>query len=103
MTRRWIAVLTVTVLVGCRGGVDSLRDPGADLGVFFPRMPPASVMPQALLEGALAIRDGCLWIDAAPGESYLALWPAGSYPVKTGMSSRCVRAMARASRPWAQL
>lgn len=84
MAQRWIAVLMVTVLVGCRGGLDSLRDPGADVGVFFPQMPPASEIPLALLEGALAVRDGCLWIDAASGESYLALWPAGSYPVKSG-------------------
>lgn len=84
MAKLGVAMLTVAVLVGCRGGLDSLRDPGADLDIFFPRMPPANAIPAALLAGTLVLRDGCLWIETEPRQSYLALWPAGSYPVKSG-------------------
>jgi hypothetical protein len=34
----------------------------------------------AALEGVLAFRDGCLWIEANSGERFLPIWPANTSP-----------------------
>lgn len=75
---RAACVAAAAVFVGCNG-LDSLRDPGEEVGIFFPRMPPAREGPLAPLEGLIVLRNGCLWIDSGH-ESYLVLWPAGSHP-----------------------
>lgn len=59
-------------------------DPGADIGIFFPRhaLGVAQAQPTGVLEGILVLRDGCIWIETREQEALLALWPPGWVPVK---------------------
>jgi hypothetical protein len=50
-------------------------------GLFFPRHDaPYGEGDLAGLEGVVAFRDGCLWIDANSGERFLPIWPANTSP-----------------------
>ena len=50
-------------------------------GLFFPRHEARyGEGDMAALEGVLAFREGCLWIDADSGERLLPIWPANTSP-----------------------
>jgi hypothetical protein len=66
-------MLTALVLPACRG----LDDPGASIGVFFPRYGSMGPVPGALSEGRLEVKDGCLWLVRTVGTRILPIWPGG--------------------------
>jgi hypothetical protein len=66
-------MLIVLVLPACRG----LDDPGASIGVFFPRYGSMGSTPAALTEGRLEVKDGCLWLVRTVGTKILPIWPGG--------------------------
>lgn len=70
---------------GCRGGLDTLRDPGADLGIFFPRWGCLLCdRPLGAIVGTVVLEDGCLWIVPDHAQwRLLAIWPAGSTPQRS--------------------
>ena len=68
-----LAQLAVLALPACRG----LDDPGAGLGVFFPRYGSMGPTPGALIEGRLEVKDGCLWLVRIVGTKILPIWPGG--------------------------
>lgn len=80
-------VLVLAVLgVVWRGGLDFIRDAGADLGVFFPRYgsPPWGVEHNmAAREGVLVVDGGCVWMEHE-GRRTLPLWPPWTTPVANG-------------------
>ena len=68
-----VIVLIVSVLPACRG----LDDPGASVGIFFPRYGLMGSTPLALFEGRLQAKDGCLWLVRTVGTKILPIWPGG--------------------------
>ena len=48
----------------------------APAGVFFPTVPIGDAYPAGLIEGALEVRDGCVFV-AADEDRWLLLWPDG--------------------------
>jgi hypothetical protein len=65
----------------CQGGLDFIRDPGADYGIFFPRYGGSLGAPGAELRGRLLLKGACLLIESSSNSDlYLALWPPGSRP-----------------------
>jgi hypothetical protein len=75
-------MLIALVLPACRG----LDDPGASIGVFFPRYGSMGPTPGALSEGRLEARDGCLWLVRTVGTTILPIWPGG-YSVRGAVGS----------------
>jgi len=73
VTLRTLALIAVLVLPTCRG----LDDPGASVGVFFPRYGSMGSTPLALTEGRLEVKDGCLWLVHIVGTKILPIWPGG--------------------------
>ena len=73
MTFRTLALIAVLVLPTCRG----FDDPGASVGVFFPRYGSMGATPLALSEGRLEVKDGCLWLVRIVGTKILPIWPGG--------------------------
>jgi hypothetical protein len=73
MTARVLAVVLAFALSACRG----LDDPGAGVGVFFPRYGNMGPTPLALSEGRLEVNDGCLWLVRTVGTKILPIWPGG--------------------------
>jgi hypothetical protein len=71
---RWSVMLAaVLVLNACSGEIPTATEPAS----FFPRHgSPLGAGDAALLEGRITYVDGCLWVVAADGTRYLALWPA---------------------------
>lgn len=61
------------MLPACRG----LDDPGASVGVFFPRHGQSGPHALALLEGRLEVQEGCLLVVHANAVKYLPIWPGG--------------------------
>jgi len=64
-------------------GACAIAPPASDApdGLFFPRHDaPYGEGDMAGLEGVLAFREGCLWIDAGSGERFLPIWPANTLP-----------------------
>jgi hypothetical protein len=82
MIVRGLLLVFLLVLPACRG----LDDPGASIGVFFPRYGPIGPTPLALTEGWLELKDGCLWLVKAAGSKVLPIWP-GSYGLRGGVGS----------------
>ncbi len=66
-------LILVMMLTGpaCAG-----REAVAPAGVFFPTIPRQGGYPDALLEGVLEVRSGCVSISVREGV-WLALWPEG--------------------------
>jgi hypothetical protein len=73
VTLRALALVVVLVLASCRG----LDDPGAGLGVFFPRYGSMGPTLLALSEGRLEAKGGCLWLVSIVGTKMLPIWPGG--------------------------
>ena len=73
MILRALALVVVLALPSCRG----LDDPGAGVGVFFPRYGSMGPTPGALSEGRLEVTDGCLWLVRIVGTKILPIWPGG--------------------------
>jgi hypothetical protein len=68
------AILLLALFVsGCRG----FDDPGASVGVFFPRHGLSGPHALAPLKGLLETNNGCLWVVEAGGTKRLPIWPAG--------------------------
>lgn len=93
MIRAYAVVLTVLVL-SCRGGVDSLRDPGTDVGIFFPRHSGGTPGNLAPAEGRLEVTNNCLWI-ITPSGPLLPIWPPGSKPEQADGALRVADATGR--------
>jgi hypothetical protein len=72
-----LVLVAVFVLSACRG----LDDPGAAVGVFFPRHGLSGPHTLAPLEGRLEVKDGCLWLVRPDGMRFLPIWP-GRYGVR---------------------
>lgn len=75
---RWLlAVAAMSVLVGCGGGQSDQR-----LGEFTIYVHGGSLLPRAgedaLIEGVLATREGCVLIERDDGDSYPVVWPSGT-------------------------
>ena len=69
---RWLGILAI--LAGCGPAVPSA--PPSEALSFFPHhASPLGTGDAALLQGIPTFEDGCLWIEAADGTRYLALWP----------------------------
>jgi hypothetical protein len=68
--RTTILVLALFVS-GCRG----LDDPGASVGVFFPRHGLSGPHLLAPLKGLLEINNGCLWVVEPGGTKRMPIWP----------------------------
>lgn len=81
IVRRLLLVLLL-VLPACRG----LDDPGARVGVFFPRYGSMGPTPLALTEGRLEVKDGCLWLVDTAGSKVLPIWPGG-YGIRGSVGS----------------
>lgn len=64
-----------------RGGLDVVRDPGADLGIYFPRSggPIEGAWMAAAFEAVLVREGGCLWMKNGDAR-HLAIWPPYSTP-----------------------
>ena len=77
MTVRALVCLIVLLLTACRG----LDDPGASVGIFFPRHGLSGPYTLAQLEGRLEVKDGCLWLVQPDGMRYLPIWP-GRYGLR---------------------
>ena len=76
MTGRW--VLWILILAGC-GATPQVSDEAAAL--YYPRHDaPYGQGEMAGLEGALAFRDGCIWLDTAGGQTFLPIWPRDTKP-----------------------
>jgi hypothetical protein len=73
MRIRALVLLIALALPACRG----LDDPGASIGVFFPRYGSMGPTPLALSEGRLQVKDGCLWLVHTVGTRILPIWPGG--------------------------
>ena len=73
VTLRVVICLVALLLSACRG----LDDPGASVGIFFPRHGLRGPYTLAALEGRLEVRDGCLWLVQSDGIRYLPIWPGG--------------------------
>jgi hypothetical protein len=73
VTVRALVFLIVLVLPACRG----LDDPGAAVGVFYPRHFLSGPHTLAPLEGRLEVKDGCLWVVKPDGMRFLPIWPGG--------------------------
>lgn len=81
------SVPAALLLSACRGDVGTAEDPGAAYGVFFPRhsLKPPQPLPTSGIRGLLTLREGCIWIEPAHGrEVFLALWPPGWVPSRSG-------------------
>lgn len=87
-----IGVLAVAIVLGAvgaiaalstawRGGLDIVRDPGADIGVYFPRSagPIEGAWMAAAFEAILVRSDGCLWMEN-DGMRRLPIWPPYTRP-----------------------
>jgi hypothetical protein len=61
------------MFAGCRG----LGDPGASVGIFFPRHGLIGPYTLAPIEGQLETKDGCLWLVQPGGMRVLPIWPGG--------------------------
>lgn len=74
-------VIATLALAGCAGDVSP-----SDGSFFFARHgSPFGAPSSAVLEGVAVYDHGCLWIEAADGARYLALWPADA---QLGMINR---------------
>lgn len=76
---RWLlAVVAMSVFVGCGGGGQSDQR----LGEFTIYVHGGSLLPRAgedaLIEGVLATREGCVLIERDDGDSYPVVWPSGT-------------------------
>lgn len=64
-------MLGVLLLAGC----------SATTALYYPRHgAPYGTGDSAAVEGALAFRDGCIWLEAADGETFLPIWPSDTKP-----------------------
>lgn len=75
-----VAAVSLVSSLG-RGGLDVIRDPGADLGVYFPRSAGPIDQPwmAAAFESVLVRSGGCLWMEN-DGVRRLPIWPPRSLP-----------------------
>ncbi len=73
MIARILVLVLALVLSACRG----LDDPGASVGIFFPRHGLSGPHTLAPLAGRLEVNDGCLWLVDAGGTKRLPIWPGG--------------------------
>jgi hypothetical protein len=67
-----LLVLVLMLTVPACAGREAVSPPA----VFFPTIPRQGAYPDALLEGVLEVRSGCVSISAREGV-WLALWPEG--------------------------
>ena len=76
MTARW--ALWVVMLAAC-SATPQVSEESTEL--YFPRHDgPYGQGDMAGLEGSLTFRDGCIWLDATDGETYLPIWPSDTKP-----------------------
>jgi len=72
------ALALAAALAACSAPAPSASVHG---GLFYPRHDaPYGEGQMAGLDGVLAFRDGCLWIDAADGSVLLPIWPSDTMP-----------------------
>ena len=69
----WVATVIVGVALSPCGG----RNAVAPDGIFFPTVPIGDSYPAGLMEGALQVDDGCVYVVMGD-ERWLVLWPEGS-------------------------
>ena len=72
--RRVTVGLVVASILGCSGQGSSLTV----AGVTMLRLGLATGGPTAIIQGALDIRDGCIWLREAPDTSVIVLWPSSA-------------------------
>jgi hypothetical protein len=71
-------VLGVLLLTGCSATAQVSDDLTA---LYYPRHgAPYGTGDMAAVEGALAVRNDCIWLVAADGETFLPIWPSDTKP-----------------------
>lgn len=76
MTGKWMP--SILILAACSAAPQAIDEATA---LYYPRHEaPYGQGEMAGVEGSLAFRDGCIWLDTAAGPTFLPIWPSDTKP-----------------------